>query len=89
MSTRPISTIDFALHDNAIVGAAPWLHTDDLNRGGKTFEDMSHTRRHGAAAESDEDSIHGNPVLSEFESDRPGPLTAIEVLVVLDKGCDP
>jgi hypothetical protein len=50
---------------------------------------MSHTRRHGAAAESDEDSIHGNPVLSEFESDRPGPLTAIEVLVVLDKGCDP
>src|SRR5208337_1003128 len=39
----------------------------------------------GAAPESNEHGVYGTPVLDEFEPNRPGAFTGIEVFAVLDQ----
>ena len=46
---------------------------------------MTHARRHGAAPESNEHGVYGTPVLDEFEPNRPGAFTGIEVFAVLNQ----
>jgi hypothetical protein len=61
------------------------LHANDLDRWGQAFEDMTHARRHGAAPESNEHGVHGTLVIDEFEPNRPGAFTGIEVFAVLNQ----
>ena len=64
---------------------APWLHANDLDLWGQAFEHMTHARRHGAASERNEHGVYRTPVLDEFEPDRPGAFTGIEVFAVLNQ----